>query len=290
MPLHKGLCNRALIMSVGHFEYGVNLNRRPGVRKDQKKLHRALSKLGFKVDIHTDLNSEEIYQLFMKESKRPVKDCFIAVLSSHGEDGCVFGADGKPVRLSQIFTYFDNECMENTAKLFFIQACRGGGLDDGVEVDSVDGAEENFSLDLLVPIDTAVMYATAPGKAFHNISLLLCAFVSIPNTLLPLGYAAFTHPCGSVFLQTFCKLLEEDGNRNMELTRLMTRLCHRVAYTFQAKGRDFSGKRQMPCLLSRMTREVYPFAEAGKDTGVLGLSASAMISTENVSDSMPSIS
>uniref|UniRef100_A0A3B3ZFK6 Caspase 3, apoptosis-related cysteine peptidase b n=1 Tax=Periophthalmus magnuspinnatus TaxID=409849 RepID=A0A3B3ZFK6_9GOBI len=162
---------------------------------------------------------------------RPVKDCFIAVLSSHGEDGCVFGADGKPVRLSQIFTYFDNECMENTAKLFFIQACRGGGLDDGVEVDSVDGAEENFSLDLLVPIDTAVMYATAP-------------------------YAAFTHPCGSVFLQTFCKLLEEDGNRNMELTRLMTRLCHRVAYTFQAKGRDFSGKRQMPCLLSRMTREV----------------------------------
>ncbi|XP_020782419.2 caspase-7-like [Boleophthalmus pectinirostris] len=269
MSLLRGECNRALIVSVGHFDYGVNLGWRPGVSKDEKKLHRILSKLGFKVDIHTDLSSEEIYQLFMKESQRPVKDCFLAVLSSHGEEGCVFGADGKPVRLSHIFRFFANKCMENTAKLFFIQACRGNGLDDGVEVDSidsVDSTEGSFSPDLSVPIDTAVMYATAPG------------------------YAAFMHPLGSVFLQTLCKLLEEDGNRNLELSRLMTRLCHRVAYTFQAKGRVYGGKKEMPCLLSRMTREVYPFAEAGKDTGVLGLSASVMIGTENVRKRVPSIS
>lgn len=55
------------------------------------------------------------------ESRRPVKDCFLAVLSSHGEEGCVFGADGKPVRLSQIFKYFDNESMEGKAKVFLIQ-------------------------------------------------------------------------------------------------------------------------------------------------------------------------
>lgn len=48
-------------------------------------------------------------------------DCFLAVLSSHGEEGCVFGADGKPVRLSRIFTYFDNEHMETKAKVFLIQ-------------------------------------------------------------------------------------------------------------------------------------------------------------------------
>ncbi|KAJ0057618.1 hypothetical protein NL108_009414, partial [Boleophthalmus pectinirostris] len=223
-------------------------------------------------------------------SQRPVKDCFLAVLSSHGEEGCVFGADGKPVRLSHIFRFFANKCMENTAKLFFIQACRGNGLDDGVEVDSidsVDSTEGSFSPDLSVPIDTAVMYATAPGKAN---TFPVCVFVSIPNILLPLGYAAFMHPLGSVFLQTLCKLLEEDGNRNLELSRLMTRLCHRVAYTFQAKGRVYGGKKEMPCLLSRMTREVYPFAEAGKDTGVLGLSASVMIGTENVRKRVPSIS
>ncbi|CAK6972687.1 caspase-7-like [Scomber scombrus] len=235
-------CNRAVLVSVAKFDHGLDLDRRSGVKWDAKKLHGILSRLGFKVDLHSDLSSEEIYQLFKEESRRPVKDCFLAVLSSHGEEGCVFGADGKPVWLSQIFRYFDNECMEKKAKVFLIQACRGDGLDDGVEVDSVDSVsttENSFVQNLAVPVDTAVMYATAPG------------------------YSAFRNAAGSVFLQTFCTLLEE-GNRNLELTRLMTRLSHIVAYTFESKGSQ-SGKKVMPCLVTRLTREVFPFAEPGKD-------------------------
>lgn len=54
--------------------------------------------------------------------------------------------------------------------LFCLQACRGGDLDDGVEVDSADGVTEcSFSQYLSAPVDTAVMYATAPGKpALHQ--------------------------------------------------------------------------------------------------------------------------
>lgn len=59
--------------------------------------------------------------LCVAESRRPVKDCFLAVLSSHGEEGCVFGADGKPVWLSRIYRCLDNDCMEKKAKLFLIQ-------------------------------------------------------------------------------------------------------------------------------------------------------------------------
>lgn len=55
------------------------------------------------------------------ESEQPVKECFLAVLSSHGEEGCVFGADGMPVRLSHIFSCFNNSHMEGKTKLFFIQ-------------------------------------------------------------------------------------------------------------------------------------------------------------------------
>uniref|UniRef100_UPI003AAC7390 caspase-7 n=1 Tax=Centroberyx gerrardi TaxID=166262 RepID=UPI003AAC7390 len=260
-------CNRALLVSVAQFHHGVNLGDRSGAVKDTKRIHRTLSKLGFKVDIHNDLNSDEIYALFEKESRRPVKDCFLAVLSSHGEEGCVFGADGRPVRLSHIFSCFDNKLMEEKTKLFFIQACRGGDLDDGVEVDSAGGdtTEDSFSQYLSVPVDTAVMYATAPG------------------------YGAFTHPLGAVFLQTLCTLLEED-TRNLELTRLLTRLSHRVAYTFQAKGRVLGGKKEMPCFLTRMTREVFPFAEPGKDTGANGLSATSLVGAENGRTRTPSIS
>ncbi|XP_070707179.1 caspase-7-like [Pempheris klunzingeri] len=263
----RGQRNRAVLVSVANFDHGVSLRRRPGAQRDAKKLHRTLSKLGFKVEIHSDLSSEEIYQLFVRESRRPVKDCFLAVLSSHGEEGCVFGADGKPVRLSRVFACFDNEHMEKKSKVFLVQACRGAGLDDGVEVDSAaDTTESGFPLHLSVPADTAVMYATPPG------------------------YAAFSSPLGSVFLQTFCSLLEEEGNRNLELTRLMTRLSHRVAYTFRARGGVLAGKREMPCLLSRLTREAFPFAEPGKDGGAAGLSATSLLATEGVRTRTPSIS
>ncbi|XP_074484393.1 caspase-3-like [Sebastes fasciatus] len=266
---HRGECNRAVLLFVAHFDHGVGLARRPGAQRDAKRLHRTLSKLGFKVDIHSDLSSDEIYELFLKESRRPVKDCFLSVLSSHGDEGCVFGADGKPVQLSRVFSYFDNDYMETKAKVFLIQACRGPGLDDGVEVDSAGDTREegSFSQHLSVPVDTAVMYAT------------------------PAGYGAFMHPLGSVFLQTFCSLLKEDGNRNLELTRLMTRLAHSVAYTFQATGGVLAGKKEMPCFLTRLTREVFPFAEPGKDGGAAaGLSATSLLATEGVSTRTPSIS
>ncbi|TNN29046.1 Caspase-3 [Liparis tanakae] len=71
------------------------------------------------------------------------------------------------------------------------------------------------------------------------------------------------HPLGSVFLQTFCSLLQQKDFRQLELSRLLTRLAHRVAFRFRASGAAFRGKKEMPCLVSRMTREAFPFAEPG---------------------------
>lgn len=59
-------CNRAVVVSVAQFDPGVKLVRRPGAKKDAKKLHRTLSKLGFKVDLHMDLSGDDIYELFYK--------------------------------------------------------------------------------------------------------------------------------------------------------------------------------------------------------------------------------
>lgn len=67
---HRGECNRAVLVSVAQFDPGVQLGRRPGAHKDTKELHRTLSRLGFKVDVHSDLSSDEIYQLFVKGSSQ----------------------------------------------------------------------------------------------------------------------------------------------------------------------------------------------------------------------------
>lgn len=96
-------------------------------------------------------------------------------------------------------------------------------------------------------------------------------------------------PFGSIFLQTFCSLLEEEDHQNLELTRLMTRIAHSVAYNFQAKGQMFGGKKEMPCLLTRLTREVFPFAESREDGGASGMSATSLVATKNVTTRTPCI-
>lgn len=63
---HSRECNRAVLVSVAKFDYGVDLDKRSGAKKDVKELHRTLSRLGFKVDIHNDLSADEIYELFHK--------------------------------------------------------------------------------------------------------------------------------------------------------------------------------------------------------------------------------
>lgn len=163
--------------------------------------------------------------------------------------------------------------------LWSLQACRGARLDPGVEVDSaVESSDSSYRHHLSIPVDTAVMYATPPGKRLHlSQHFLLPALVHRVTSCSPsAGYAAFMHPLGSVFLQTFCSLLTEEDNRDLELTRLLTRLAHRVAFTFQAKGRQLAGKKEMPCLLTRLTRDVFPFSEPAKESG---LSATALVQT-----------
>lgn len=99
------------------------------------------------------------------------------------------------------------------------------------------------------------------------------------------------NPLGSPFFGTFCDLLMEDGQRNLELTRLLTRVSHRLAYTFQAKGKTLGGKKEMPCLLARMTREVFPFAEPGKGGVAPGLTATSLVQhPANMRARTPSIS
>uniref|UniRef100_A0A8C1QKN6 Caspase-7-like n=1 Tax=Cyprinus carpio TaxID=7962 RepID=A0A8C1QKN6_CYPCA len=251
----KTVKNRALIVSVGNFYPGEDLSKRHGVKRDNQRLHEILSKLGFSVKIIMDIEADEIYEAFKAESKKTVKDCFVGVISSHGEEGVVFGADGGAVKLAEIYSYFRGPSMADKSKLFMIQACRGHGLDEGVEADSSFSEEEDGVCELFsIPIDTAVMYATSPG------------------------YGAFMHPAGSELIQTFCNLLEEEGGPDLEITRLLTRINFQVAYNFKSRGKTLGGKKQMPCFVTRFTREVFPFRKmAAEEDLSLNFAATQLI-------------
>ncbi|XP_026075988.1 caspase-3-like [Carassius auratus] len=279
----KTVKNRALIVSVENFYSDADLKKRNGVKRDTRRLHKILSKLGFSVDIRMDLEAHEIYEAFKAESEKTVKDCFVGIISSHGEEGVVFGADGRAVKLAEIYSYFESPSMADKSKLFLIQACRGHGLDGGVEVETdssfseeedknknacrghgLDGGveveadssfseEEDGMVELFsIPIDTAVMYATSPG------------------------YGAFMHPLGSALIQTLCDLLEKEGGPDLEITRLLTQLNYQVAYNFESRGKLLGGKKQMPCFVTRFTREVFPFMDSQTAEEDLSLTFAAM--------------
>ncbi|XP_043938416.1 caspase-3-like [Protopterus annectens] len=239
--------SKALLVSMTDFHPGIKSKLRPrkGAKKDTEKLHRALTELNYKVELHLDLDAKEILELYKRVATDEHGEYFVTVISSHGENGFIYGYDGEAVRLADIFTMFDPaRCpqLANKPKIFFIQACRGSDLDDGVEVetDSVLPQEEDTFLQYLaIPIDTAVMFAASPG------------------------YAAFQNLAGSVFLQTLWKLLRGE-ERHLELLQLMTRINYFVAYEFEARG-EYSGKKEMPCFVTKMIQNVFPFSNKTKD-------------------------
>jgi Caspase domain len=54
---------------------------------------------------------------------------FVFCILSHGANGTVYGADGRPLGIENLISLFDGkqcEVLRDRPKIFFIQACQGG--------------------------------------------------------------------------------------------------------------------------------------------------------------------
>ncbi|NXN26292.1 CASP3 protein, partial [Nycticryphes semicollaris] len=212
---------------------------RRGARREAEKLSNTLSRLNYRVKLMHNKTAKEIEELYQQESGCEHGEYFVSVISSHGEQGLVFGCDSEPVKLTRIFQILaSKKCpvLTQIPKIFFIQACRGEELDPGVmvECDSGDPVPGGFSDYLSIPPQTAVMFACSPG------------------------YVAFLNISGSMFLQALLKVLEGE-ERHLDLNRLMTRINWEVAFCCQARG-TYQGCKEMPCFVTNLLQEVFPFS------------------------------
>nr|XP_013056451.2 caspase-7-like [Anser cygnoides] len=215
------------------------LGARRGAKREAEKLSKALSELNYKVKLMHNSTAREMEDLYQQECSREHGDFFVSIISSHGEEGAVFGSDCKPLMLTRIFRILSPQncpVLAERPKVFFIQACRGGTLDQGVFLETDGGQPEpcSFSEYLRIPPNTAVMFACSPG------------------------YGAFLNPSGSSFLQALLRALDGE-ERSLALSRLATRLNGDVALRFQARG-TYEGCKQMPCFVTNLPREVFPFS------------------------------
>ncbi|KAK6965718.1 Caspase-2 [Biomphalaria glabrata] len=122
----------ALIINVDEVE---GKPPRKGTNFDRDNLCSLLTQLHFNIMCYNDqdgltaLDIVNKLKTFSRLKDHETSDaCFICLLS-HGEEGYIFGTDGKRIPLEEIFMLFGNtNCkgLIGKPKIFIIQACRGG--------------------------------------------------------------------------------------------------------------------------------------------------------------------
>ncbi|XP_063167437.1 caspase-3-like [Candoia aspera] len=243
--------NRAvIIVNYQFFQAKERLTSREGAMREAKRLFKALSNCNYDVKLFLDLTVEEIEEVYKKESQAEHGDYFVSILSSHGEEGSITDCKGQAVQLTHIYKMLSPERCPQLAgkpKIFFIQACRGGRIDDGVylETDSSAPAADCFSHYLSIPENTAVMFSCSPG------------------------YASFCNQWESMFLKALLELLE-GKERKLAVTSLMTWINWKVAFHSEAKGTEYKGKKEMPCFVTNMVEKAYPFKQDRQPSDTYG--------------------
>lgn len=148
-PMKRRPRGKALILNVKRVQ---GTSPRDGTDIDRDKLQDLLCQLYFEVTVCNDidgLHAEGMLdklETFSRLEDQNKAECVVVCILSHGGQECVFGTDGKTLKLDKIFQLFDNRRCINLSgkpKIFIFQACRGGKKDD-VTTDSVECDSEHL--------------------------------------------------------------------------------------------------------------------------------------------------
>ncbi|XP_077588545.1 caspase-3-like [Stigmatopora nigra] len=228
-----GIC---VIINNKNFEKSTKLSTRDGTDVDAALARKTFSELGYRVIVKKDLSVKEMLNLLrdVSQEDHSKSASFVCVLLSHGKEGWIYGTDGV-AELEKMSLFFKGRYCKSLVgkpKLFFIQACRGTALDAGIGTDSeVEPTSDKLPLEA----DFLYGYSTAPGYySWRNLER------------------------GSHFIQALCEMLQRFKGE-LELMQIMTRVNHNVATQFESCSikPGFHGKKQMPCISSMLTKDVY---------------------------------
>ncbi|XP_053440935.1 caspase-7 [Nycticebus coucang] len=232
---------RCIIINNKNFDKVTGMAVRNGTDKDAEALYKCFQSLGFDVVVYNDCSCAKMQDLLKQASEEDHSNsaCFACILLSHGEENLIYGKDGvTPIKdLTAHFRGDRCKTLLEKPKLFFIQACRGTELDDGIQADSgpINDTDANPRYKIPVEADFLFAYSTVPG------------------------YYSWRSPGrGSWFVQALCSILEEHG-KDLEIMQILTRVNHRVARHFESQSDDprFHEKKQIPCVVSMLTKELY---------------------------------
>ncbi|XP_037760319.1 caspase-7 isoform X2 [Chelonia mydas] len=235
---------KCIIINNKNFEDQTGMFTRNGTDKDAGELSKCFRRLGFDVVTYNDRCRDDMKKLLKQAAEENHSDaaCFACIFLSHGEDGFIYGTDGI-LEIKDLTTFFRGDKCKSLIgkpKLFFIQACRGSAFDDGIQTDSGPAnntgvTDANHRYKIPVEADFLLAYSTVPG------------------------YFSWRNPeRGSWFVQSLCSMLNDHG-KELEIMQILTRVNYMVATNYESKSDDprFSEKKQIPCVVSMLTKELY---------------------------------
>lgn len=219
--IHKphGLC-----LVINNEEFSVN-KRRAGSQEDERALRETFTALGFVVDIHKNLDSEDMKQLLQHIGKRNFsnEDALVVCVLSHGLKDCVYGSDDVEVSLRDLtkpFLSCNAPTLAGKPKLFFIQACQGTGYQKG-SLPFIPKPEEVTEKEHLEPDAGPVPGETIPWGADF-----LLGMATVPD------YKSFrSTKTGSIYIQELCKQLNEAAQspKMDDILSVLTRVNRNVS-------------------------------------------------------------
>ncbi len=188
---------------------------RHGSDKDKDALEETLKMLGYTVHIETDLKRDEIIPKVLEHAEKDKHcDSFICCILAHGNQGVVFGSDGKEVEIKKISKELNTiKQLRGNPKIFFFQACQGSDAPKGIaatdNVSSVSGAKP-IEIDVAIPKlprDSDFFYGCA--SSFETVSMR-------------------DHNEGSLYIQALCRVLKRKYKKE-DLITMVTRVHYQVA-------------------------------------------------------------
>ncbi|XP_006002867.1 caspase-7 isoform X3 [Latimeria chalumnae] len=235
---------RCVIINNKNFDEKTGMNARTGTDRDAGELLQCFRTLGFDVEVHNDRTCEQMEAILKKAAQENHCECacFACILLSHGEEGLIYGKDkAMPIKtLTSLFRGDMCKSLIGKPKLFFIQACRGSEFDEGIQTDSGpanDTLETDANPRHKIPVEADFLFA----------------YSTVP------GYYSWRNPGrGSWFVQALCNVLKDYG-KELEIMQILTRVNYLVATNFESWSEDprFSEKKQIPCVVSMLTKELY---------------------------------
>jgi len=237
----RGLC---IIFNHKNFDRSTGLGVRNGTDRDRDQCQQLFKLLGFDVKVYNDLTVariKEVIETIAYDENHSDNDCLAIVYMSHGEQDIFYGYDGN-FKAETLFDKFTADVCPSLAgkpKMFFIQACRGDGLDQGVQMVQTRVSDETDSgyLSYKIPTtcDFLICWSTVPGQfSWRNTSN------------------------GSWFAQAFVHIMESSAFTD-DLASLMTKVNRHMILNFESNcpsAPHMHGKKQSATIVSTLMRKV----------------------------------